>query len=111
MRPELVAATVVDDPQRGQFIAPADRLAHERMIAYGVLTVMVVEDMDVSGYPPERFRVAVGGQPVLVHGCEFDPRSGRRMIDTALGMIEIPSAGERAAGAQITVAGMAIPGA
>lgn len=105
------AEAVRDEPPRGQFIAPADRLAHERLIAYGVLTVMVVEDMDVSGYPPERFRVAVGGQSVLVHGCEFDPRSGRRRIDTAMGMVEIPSAGERAAGAPITVAGMAIPGA
>lgn len=84
---------------------------HERMLAYGAITVMVSEDMDVSGYGPERYRVAIGGQPVEVVNATFGKSTGERVLLTNLGNIVIPGAQQRARGAKVTVGGLAVPGA
>lgn len=86
------------------------RPLHHRLLAFGALTVSVVEDMDCAGYPPDRFKVMVGGKPVETSACGFDMATGRRWIETELGLVVVPSAEDRTRGACLTVNGMAIPG-
>lgn len=83
----------------------------ERLLAFGALTVSVVEDLDVGGYPPERLTVTLGGRPLKTMACGMDVPTGRRWIETEVGLVVVPSASDRTKGACLTVNGMAIPGA
>jgi hypothetical protein len=89
----------------------ARRPQTQRLLAFGALTVSVVEDLNTAGYPPARLTVTVGGKPVQTLACGFDVGTGRRWIDTELGLVVVPSAQDRTQGACLTVNGMAIPGA
>lgn len=96
-----VEVAVIRDPQR----RPT-----ERLLAFGALTVSVVENLNISGYLPERLKVTVGGRPLDTIACGYEVATGRRWIETELGLVVVPSADDRAHGACLTVNGMAIPG-
>lgn len=83
----------------------------ERLLAFGALTVTVVENTTVAGYQPGRFTVILSGRALQTEACGFDMATGRRWIETEIGTVVVPSAKDRTEGGCLTVNGMAIPGA